>query len=93
MNNFCLFAGRHPLPGNPPALFSEFDFETFLPTETEDYTDFMGLLATGHEVRVYVTGLTPALSHLMFDVAGHLGELTLLHFDRDSGGYVEQKQK
>ena len=85
-----MFEGRHPFPGNPPAVFSGFDFGSMTPEITPEFENLCGLMATGQQVRLYVSGLTPALSWLMFELAGHLQNLTLLHYDRDSNEYQAQ---
>ena len=56
---FQLCEGRHPIPGNPPAIFGN----------TVNPMDFDGLVSTANAaipdgtdaVTVFVTGLTPAM--------------------------------
>lgn len=85
---FCLFAGRHPIPGDPPAIFPE----------GIDPMDFDALHAAANAaipadctfIRVYVTGLTPAMLAVV-EVCFQRGiTLEAAHYNRDTGKYQPQ---
>lgn len=85
---FCLFSGRHPIPGNPPAIFPE----------GIDPMDFDALHAAAQAaipedctaITVYVTGLTPAMLAVV-EVCFQRGiTLEALNFDRETGEYRSQ---
>ena len=86
---FALCAGRHPIPGNPDAIFPEtvnpldLDgmFETAQRAIPEDCTD----------LTLYVTGLTVAMLTVVQVCLNRGVSLTALHFDRTSGMYYAQR--
>ena len=88
---YSLFEGRHELPENEGAVFSEFDFETFTPKFTE--VGCWVIAGRNTEHNVYVTGLTPALCFLIekfveinkFQKLN--SKLVLWHYDRDTNSY------
>ena len=53
-----------------------------------DYTDIR--VRTGDDLNVYVTGLTAATAEVVAAAAEFGINLTLWHFDRDTGDYVPQ---
>lgn len=85
---FCLFAGRHQIPGNPPAIFKD----------GIDPMDFYALYKTADAaipadctfIRVYVTGLTTAMLAVV-NVCFQRGiTLEAAHYNRDTGKYQAQ---
>jgi|AACY02.16.fsa_nt_gi hypothetical protein len=95
---YSLFSGRHKLPENNGALFSDFDFNTFKGVETENYNKAIETLNNGGTVAVIVTGLTPALTQFIAHAFRVRNEsphrsnatLSLQHYDRESGDYKPQ---
>lgn len=86
--SFCLFAGRHPIPGNPPAIFNEgidpMDFDALHRAAND------AIPADCTSITVYVTGLTPAMLAVV-EVCFQRGiTLEALHFDRETGEYRSQ---
>lgn len=68
----CLFEGRHTLPGNQGPLFSGVDFKKMEGIKTPLYDRVLSLLRDPYgenEVRIYVTGFTPALVQLLAEYA------------------------
>lgn len=52
--------------------------------------DLLGLTpASSHHITVYVTGLTPCTTAVIRCCFKNHHFLTLKHFDRDSGGYID----
>ena len=76
-----------------PQLAGYFDERNELdpvPFYNEDFA--LDELESGEEVSLYVTGLTPALTYFISKaVKIGKGSLILLHFNKESGEYVEQK--
>lgn len=90
---FSLFEGRHKLPDNEGALCSGFDFETFQAIPTDCWGRALQTLSEGNDVKIYVTGLTPALTQFLSHVQRYMwkaGDVILLHFNSQTGEYVEQ---
>lgn len=95
---FCLFEGRHPLPENEGALCSDFDFAEFSPVKSPLWDEALKEIAEGDPIQIIVTGLTPALTTFLKDVASiddgalisNSGYLTLLHYNSQTGEYVAQ---
>lgn len=90
---YCLFEGRHEIPNNPPSIFKSFDFNKFEGIyNLETYKKLVSHFIKGESIKVYVTGLTPALIELLKlrDSISVQGNITLLHFDRESNSYKEQ---
>jgi hypothetical protein len=101
--DYALFAARHPLPANEGALCLDFNFGMGHMVKSPLWETAM----SDPNCRVYVTGLTPALTEFIGEFFRHqiqvitasgMGDyweptasLTLLHFDRESGTYWEQK--
>ena len=86
---FALCAGRHPIPGDPDAIFPE----------TVDPLDLDGMFETAQraipvdctDLKVYVTGLTVAMLTVVQVCLARGISLTALHFDRTSGEYYAQR--
>lgn len=85
---FALFAGRHPIPGNPPAIFPE----------NVNPMDFDELHAAAQaaipsdctSITVYVTGLTPAMLAVV-EVCFQRGiTLEARNYNRETGEYQSQ---
>lgn len=91
LKKYCLFAGRHELPANEGALFSDFNFENFTPVPTQKYFEAMEEVKRGNSVSVYVTGLTPALTHFLSEVRDYKGKVHLLHYNSQTKEYMEQE--
>lgn len=89
----CLFDGRHDMPENQGALVKEFDFGGFRVQKTDLWLEALSQFRKGATVKVYVTGLTFCITEFISDCIKELshGGLVLLHFNKDSGNYVEQK--
>ena len=85
---YCLFTGRHPIPGDPPAILSSFDFNSFKAIKSEHYEKFLEDLKKG-SVSLYVTGLTPGLTQILSET-GRNKNLNLLHFNSVTKEYVSQ---
>ena len=64
----ALFEGRHELPANEGAICSFFDFDSFRAIRTPLWEKCLETLRNGGEVKLYVTGLTPALSEFLKEV-------------------------
>ena len=94
MDELCvgLCEGRHEIPGVDTYIFPE---GYFMGSQVFDYARMAKRI---HEVlgehrgpvRVYVTGLTAALVEVINYCSWNLLELKLMHFDRESGSYIEQ---
>lgn len=84
-----LCAERHPIPGNPPAIF---------PENIPDPTDFESLFRAADEVipegtetlDLYVTGLTSGTLAVASVCFCRGITLNAFHFDRESGDYKSQ---
>ncbi len=91
---YSLFKGRHELPKNKGALFSDFNFKSFEGVKTENYHIALLELIQGNEVILYVTGLTPALTEFLKDAFKFygvgFGSLVLMHYNSESGKYIKQ---
>ena len=83
---YCLFSGRHEMPENSGELFSGFDFDTMSGVKTDNYETAM---ASGC-FNLYVTGLTPAALQVVMEAKEKGVTIRLLHYNRDTGGYVAQ---
>lgn len=84
----ALCEGRHEMPSQVNG--------SIFPNEV-DIFDFKGMkklihskLKSCNELDLYVTGLTPALIEVVNYCVYHDIELTLYHFNRDTGDYVPQ---
>ena len=91
--DFCLFEGRHNLPFNEGPLYSSFDFTTYRAEPTPNLNRVVNLLNDHQKVRVYVTGLTPALTQFLSEVRWHInatGDLTLMHYNKETDSYCQQ---
>lgn len=86
---FALCEARHQMPTDcEGAIFPN----TLNPTDLNGMMDIASeKLANVTELSLYVTGLTVALVTVINYCFAHNIELTLLHFDRDSGNYYPQK--
>lgn len=89
-----LVAGRHDLPVTD-FIFNE-GVITFpinpvdLQQKVAKKFDSLGLnVASGHHIAVFVTGLTPATTAVIRVAIKCHHLLTLKHFDRDSGGWID----
>ena len=89
IKTFCLCEARHAMPE---------DCEGAIFGNTINPLDLAGMAAVAAEklsgvteLRLYVTGLTVALVTVINYCVSNGVKLTLLHFDRDSGGYYEQE--
>lgn len=69
---YCLFAGRHELPANEGAICDSFNFESF----TVNKSQLWDVAVKSDDVRLYVTGLTPALTQFIKEWVKH-------HLDHD----------
>ena len=85
----CLCEARHAMPS---------DCEGAIFGNTINPLDLAGMAAVTAEklsgvaeLRLYVTGLTVALVTVINYCVSNGVKLTLLHFDRESGGYYEQE--
>lgn len=67
--------------GHTPGRKKVYDIQVFLRLQA-----FVGL----RKLVVYVTGLTACTAALVAECARTGVDLTLMHFDRDSGQYVQQ---
>lgn len=99
---FALFADRHELPPNRGGLYTGFDWRKRRAIRNPTaYTAALDELRHGRDVRLYVTGLTPALTEfvrvavrLRLDwstIGRRTGGLILLHYNRDERTYFEQR--
>jgi hypothetical protein len=93
-NTFALFEGRHELPLNRGAIFGPTD-NPLNAAMSEAGELALGLFAIGQAIRVLVTGATPALTQFVghcirAQMAGAMGSLVLLHFDRAAGEYLPE---
>lgn len=86
---YALCEARHQMPTDCEcAIFPN----TLNPTDLNRMMDIASeKLANVTELSLYVTGLTVALVTVINYCLAHSIELTLLHFDRDSGNYYHQK--
>lgn len=92
---YALLEGRHPLPNVEGAVYDGFDFKEFKPILSKHFSPALECLSKGEDVYLYVTGLTPCLTHFLgYAVAerdncfGAMGSLYLLHYNRDTEEYV-----
>lgn len=90
IKKYCLFSGRHELPENEGPLFLDFDFQKFQPLASEKYFEALEELEKGNSVAVFVTGLTPALTHFLSEVRELRGRVVLLHYNSQKKEYVKQ---
>ena len=91
--DFCLFEGRHNLPPNEGPLYNSFDFNTYRAVPTHNFQRVISLLTNHQQVRVYVTGLTPALTQFLSEVREYIhatGDLSLMHYDKELNSYCQQ---
>lgn len=92
---YSLFEGRHKLPDNEGALFSDFNFVSFEGVKTEKYHLALLNLVKGIKVVLYVTGLTPALTEFIKDAfdnkAEGYGSLVLMHYNSKTEKYIKQR--
>lgn len=88
---FQLCEGRHPIPGNPPAIFPA--TATVDPTDTiamRNCADFI-IPSDADEIAVYVTGSTSAMLAVV-RVCAHRGiALTALHYNKITETYFPQR--
>jgi len=79
----CLFAGRHELPVNEGPIVSDFDFTEFKSVQTALWLGCLIHLKKGGNVRLFVTGLTPALTEFISECndvhSDQLRQLVLVH--------------
>lgn len=89
---FSLFEGRHQLPDNEGALCSGFDFERFQAIPTKWWDKALGLLKEGEDIKLYVTGLTPALTQFLSyaNMYRVKARVILMHYNSQTGEYIEQ---
>ena len=85
---FALCAGRHEIPGNPPAIFGN----TVDPTDLQGMADtaFRAIPNDAEEIRVYVTGMTPATLAVANVCFARGITLVALHYNRETGDYFQQ---
>lgn len=89
--DFCLFEGRHNLPPNEGPLYSSFDFDTYKAVPTPNLERVINLLISNQQVRIYVTGLTPALTQFLSDIKQYAGgNLSLMHYDKEKDTFIEK---
>ena len=95
-----LCAGRHELKDSNGEIIDAYIFEEPI----EDPLDFEALETTSYgfidnmelttEVKLYITGLTPALTSFLIRWRRRMTHapvsLTLMHYNRDTGGYEPQ---
>ena len=87
-----LCEGRHPLPVDE-YVYREISSVSDLDTLDRVACDFIAAHSLGHgagELRLYVTGLTVALVAVINCCCRNGVNLTLLHFDRESGQFFPQ---
>lgn len=99
-NLYCLLPGRHPIPGDPPALLAGWDFANRWPMPWPDGSYIVNLACgpsdagnpygTGF-LNIVVTGLTPALLWALTNLPADCWNVMLWHYDRDSGTYWPQR--
>lgn len=96
-----LCAGRHELKNSNGEIIDAYIFDEPI----EDPLDFAALENTSNyfidnlemcnDIKLYITGLTPALTSFLIRWSkrmSHSGvSLTLMHYNRDTGGYEPQK--
>jgi len=104
---YVLFAAQHEVPQNDGALCSDFDFVNFSVVKTENWEAALKFLhKSDSEVKIIVTGLTPALTEFITAAVKkcnygevvdtnycdvyQLGRLVLLHWDKSNNDYREQ---
>lgn len=90
-DTYSLFEGRHNLPENRGYLFSDFNFNSFNGVKTDFYHEALDRIIKGEEIKIIVTGLTPALCEFINDVIKYHKSVILLHYNRDTDEYVSQK--
>lgn len=86
---FQLCAGRHPIPGNPPAIFPM----TVDPTDTIALRDCADscIPYDATEIVVYVTGLTPAMLAVVRVCDNRGIGLVAMHYNRNTETYFYQR--
>ena len=96
-----LCAGRHELKNSNGEIIDAYifdepienplDFEV-LETTTNDFIDNVELC---NDIKLYITGLTPALTSFLIRWNGRMSHsgvsLTLMHYNRNTGGYEPQE--
>jgi len=98
---FCLFDERHNLPPNLGALYTGYNWKKHRATPNPSaYNTARLRLLNGETIKLYITGLTPALCEFISIVIDlrlrcckcqrKTGGLILLHYDRETGTYFEQ---
>ena len=99
---YALCEARHQMPTDCecaifPNTLNPTDLNRMMDIASEKLANVteLSLYVTGltnvTELSLYVTGLTVALVTVINYCLAHSIELTLLHFDRDSGNYYHQK--
>jgi len=96
-----LCAGRHELKNSNGEIITNYIFNApiedplnfeALETTSNGFIDNMEILT---EVKLYITGLTPALTSFLIRWSKRMSHapvsLTLMHYNRDTGGYEPQK--
>ena len=86
---FQLWAGRHPIPGNPPTIFPG----TVNPLDVLGLRDTAdaAIPADADAVTLYITGLTVAALAVVKVCVKRGIQLTAMHYDRDSNRYYPQR--
>lgn len=94
MNTFrmSVCAGRHDFPD---IIGSVFPYNVNNPADIAEINHvcddaLRGFFNTGDKLYLYVTGLTVCTVAIINWCNMHQVNLTLLHYDRETGGYVEQ---
>ena len=102
---YTLFEGRHDLPENLGAICSGFDFKAKNAVKTHHWVDALNFFClkteqissarqiAAAELRLIVTGLTPALTEFICECAKrkHLHpKLILCHYDKETDSYWDQ---
>jgi len=92
MKKFILFSGRHPHPETEgiPSVYEEVMGDIFSPWVLQKTQEFCVFLAEeDKECTVYVTGLTPGVTDLIFFCNTMQKNVKFLHYDRNSDTYRE----
>lgn len=87
MKTFSLFSGRHELPENLGPICESFDFVNKQANKSDLYNEAVTYNGT---VKLYVTGLTPALTEFLAQRMKGNNSTILLHFDNSTNTYWEQ---
>jgi len=87
MKTYSLFAGRHELPTNLGPICESFDFANRRANKSDLYDEAVAYNGT---VKLYVTGLTPALTEFLAQRVKGSFPTVLLHFDNSTNSYWEQ---